>query len=67
MDTCCWWLILKNATIEVNARLVGRCKLEDSLIELGCETQWLEADPQIGWGWVSNTFPSPYLNSGHVL
>jgi len=27
----------------------------------------MEVDPQVEWGWVPNTFPSPYLNAGHVF
>ena len=30
-------------------------------------TQWAEADPWVKWGWVTNTFPFPFVNSRHVL
>ena len=26
-------------------------------------TQWLEANLQVGWGWVPSNFLTPYLNS----
>ena len=40
------------------------------MMNVGCafnEIKIMEADPRVEWGWVPNTFPSPYLNFGHVL
>ena len=33
------------------------------LIGLRHKIQWEEANPRVGWFWVPNTFPKPYLNS----
>ena len=33
-----------------------------SLIGLRHKTQWKEANHRVGWFWVLNTFPRPYLN-----